>query len=372
MKKVVFGITSLNLGGAERVLVDLANKLSENEKEYEITIFTIYSKGVLEKQLNTKIKLISIYNRQYSELTKLQKKAIIPLYILLAKNRIYKTFIQDKYDKEIAFLEGPVTRIFSSGNEKIKKVAWIHSDIRKIFGTGIKAKIKKKIDEKIYNKYNQIIFVSRDSLENFEKLYETKSNKNVIYNYIDSKKIIEKSKEYQPKELKQNEVNLVTVARLVQAKALDRFIKVHSKLQGEGIKHNLYIIGDGPEKERLQNLIEKENCEHTVFLLGAKENPYPYVKNADYFCLFSKFEGYGMVLEEAKILNKQILITDTAAKEAVQNYNRSTVFANSEEGIYKGLKETIAKKECNQNLEDNLEESYNNEEIIQKIKQLFN
>ena len=55
MKKILFGITSLTLGGAERVLVDLANKLCE---KYEITIFTIYSNGELEKQLNKKIKLI--------------------------------------------------------------------------------------------------------------------------------------------------------------------------------------------------------------------------------------------------------------------------------------------------------------------------
>ena len=56
--------------------------------------------------------------------------------------------------------------------------------------------------------------------------------------------------------------------------------------------------------------------EQTFTLLGKKENPYPYMKQADYFCLFSEYEGYGMVLEEAKILQKPILITNTAAKEA--------------------------------------------------------
>lgn len=54
MKKILFGITSLTLGGAERVLVDLSNALCD---KYEITIFTIYAKGELEKQLNNKIKL---------------------------------------------------------------------------------------------------------------------------------------------------------------------------------------------------------------------------------------------------------------------------------------------------------------------------
>ena len=62
MKKLLFGITSLTLGGAERVLVDLANKLCN---KYEITIFTIYSNGELEKQLSKKVKMRTLYNVQY-------------------------------------------------------------------------------------------------------------------------------------------------------------------------------------------------------------------------------------------------------------------------------------------------------------------
>ena len=67
MKKILLGITSLTLGGAERVLVDIANNLCN---KYDITIFTIYSGGELEKQLSNKVKLKTLYNKQYSELRK--------------------------------------------------------------------------------------------------------------------------------------------------------------------------------------------------------------------------------------------------------------------------------------------------------------
>lgn len=67
MKKILFGITSLTLGGAERVLVDIANKLCN---KYDITIFTIYYGGELEKQLSNKIKIKSLYNKQYKDLRK--------------------------------------------------------------------------------------------------------------------------------------------------------------------------------------------------------------------------------------------------------------------------------------------------------------
>ena len=68
MKKILFGITSLTLGGAERVLVDIANKLCN---KYDITIFTIYSGGELKKQLSNKVKLKCLYNKQYSKLRKI-------------------------------------------------------------------------------------------------------------------------------------------------------------------------------------------------------------------------------------------------------------------------------------------------------------
>ena len=71
MKKILFGITSLTLGGAERVLVDLANKLCE---KYEITIFTIYANGELEKQLSKKVNLKTLYNKQYLELSNFERR----------------------------------------------------------------------------------------------------------------------------------------------------------------------------------------------------------------------------------------------------------------------------------------------------------
>ena len=367
MKKIVFGITSLTLGGAERVLVDLANELSKNE-EYKITIFTIHGKGELEKQVSEKVTVESIYDMPYNKQSKIKQKLIIPISILIGKNKIYKKYIENKYDVEIAFLEGPITRIFACEKEKKNKIAWIHNDISQVFGTGIKAKLKRKIDAKLYNKFSKLIFVSNSNLETFKQTYpENKAEKQVIYNYIDAQKVLKKSKEQTKIEFDKNQINLVTVARLVPQKALDRLIKVHSRLIKEGLVHNIYIIGEGPEKQRLQQLIKEKNCENTIKLIGAKENPYPYMKAADYFCLLSHFEGYPMVVEEAKILGKNILITDTAAREVIQGYLESKVFENSEEGIYEGLKNVLITSK--QNIVQKQE--YNNAEIINKIKEIL-
>ena len=368
MKKILFGITSLTLGGAERVLVDLANKLCE---KYEITIFTIYANGELEKQLSKKVNLKTLYNKQYLELSNFERR-IIPLKVLLNKKGIYKKYIKDDFDVEISFLEGAITRLFSVKNENTRKISWIHNDISLVFGNGLKARIKRFIDKKVYSKYDTLVFVSKENLKNFNETYKILADvkKEVIYNYIDTNRIIEKAEEKTEIEFSKNSINLVTVARLVPQKAIDRFIEVHSKLINEGLNHEIYVIGDGPEKEKLDQLIKENKVENSFHLLEKKENPYPYIKNADYFCLLSNFEGYGMVLEEAKILGKNIIITNTAAREAVENYKNSIILENSKEGIYNGLKE-ILKEKKQENIEKNRIKEYDNSKIIGQVVELL-
>lgn len=370
MKKILFGITSLTIGGAERVLVDLANKLQEKD-EYDITIFTIYNNGEFEKNLNEKVKIKTLFNNSYAELTKMQK-ILVPLKVLFFKKSIYKKHIKGDYDREVAFLEGPITRLFSVKNKNTKKIAWIHNDMSLVFGKGIKAKIKRKIDRKIYSKYNTLVFVSQDNRDKFEEIYPDLRNselerihKRVVYNYINKDLVLEKANEKADIEFDKKQLNFVSVCRLVEQKAIERLIDVHKKLINDKYIHKFYIIGDGPLKDKLEEKIKEEKLEDTFILLGKKENPYPYVKAADYFCLLSYFEGYPMVVEEAKILNKQILITDTAAREVVKDYNNSKIFENTEDGIYKGLRKIIQDSKLKKEKQENIE--YNNEKIIEKI-----
>lgn len=295
---------------------------------------------------------------------------MMPLKILLAQKKIYHKKIKADYDIEIAFLEGPITRILSTKNRNTKKIVWVHNDISLVFGKGIKAKLKKKIDAKIYQKYEKIIFVSKDNQKKFEKIYNNLKpiDKRVIYNYINKQSILQKAKETADINFNKNVMNFVSVARLVPQKAIDRLIEVHSRLIEEGLSHNFYVVGEGPEKEKLQEMITNKKVEDTFHLLGKKENPYPYIKAGDYFCLLSHFEGYGMVLEEAKILDKPIIITDTAGREAVEGYKNVVLLENDEKAIYEGLKNIIE----NENKQDTQEkEEYDNKIIIEKLKELL-
>ena len=371
MKKILFGITSLTLGGAEKVLVDLANELS---KKYDVTILTIYAKGEFEKKLSPNVKLKTIYNFQFNDMSNIKKK-ITALKLLLLKKHFYKKYVKEDYDIEIAFLEGPITRLLGVKNKNTRKIAWVHNDITKVFENDLKAKIKVAIDKKTYGKYQTLVFVSKDNKEKFTKIYKDIRNeylepvhKRVIYNYINPKLVEEGAKEVIEENLPNNIPTFLTVARLTKQKAIDRIIRAHKKLISKGFKHEFYVIGDGPERENLEKQILDLKVEKTFHLLGKKENPYPYIRQAKFFCLLSEFEGYGMVIEEAKILNKPIIITDTAAREALQNYENSVIVKNNEEAIYDIIKEII--KNNKESFSDK-KEKYDNSKIITRLEKLL-
>ena len=365
--KIIFGITSLGIGGAERVLVDMVNNLCDF---YDITIFTIYSGGELEEEIDSKVHKISMCNGNN------KNNKIFPIYVFLFGKIIFNKYIDNNYDLQIAFLEGPITRIFSHNSKKKsnKKIAWVHNDISKVFGNTIKGKIKNIVDKYYYKKYDKIIFVSNQNKQSFEKLYGSKKFpcKEVTYNYIDKNRILKKSNEKTPEIFDKNELKILTVTRLVKQKGIDRLIRIHKRLINEGIKHKIYVIGSGEEEKRLKKLATTLNVEKTFIFLGKKENPYPYIKMTDYFTLLSYYEGYGMVLEEAKILDKPIIVTDTAAKEAVQNYDKAIILKNGEYWIYEGLKnillssKKVKKQESNLKI-DILTATYNREKYLPNL-----
>ena len=370
MKKILFGITSLTLGGAEKVLVDLANELS---KKYDVTILTIYAKGEFEKKLSPNVKLKTIYNFQFNDMSNIKKK-ITALKLLLLKKHFYKKYVKEDYDIEIAFLEGPITRLLGVKNKNTRKIAWVHNDITKVFGNDLKAKIKVAIDKKTYGKYQTLVFVSKDNKEKFTKIYKDIRNeylepvhKRVIYNYINPKLVEEGAKEVIEENLPNNIPTFLTVARLTKQKAIDRIIRAHKKLISKGFKHEFYVIGDGPERENLEKQILDLKVEKTFHLLGKKENPYPYFKVADCILLSSDYEGYPVVFTEAMVLNKPIITTNVSGSDNIKGKYGFVIEKNTEQ-LYEKMKEFILngyeiKKQFNP-------EEYN-KEIKEKLEKII-
>lgn len=323
--------------------------------------------GEFKGLLNKNIKVKSLYPKAFDEYNTIQKN-IISFKLLALKKHIYRKYIENNYDVEVAFLEGPVTNLLSARNKKTVKIAWIHNDINLVFGRTLKSKIKKIYNKKIYSKYQKLVFVSKHNLQKFEECYKLNVPKEVVHNYLNKQNVIEKAKESVKDFQNEGMINFLTVARLVNQKAIGRLINVHEKLIKNGYNHKFYVVGDGPLRNELEQKIKDLNLGKTFILLGQKENPYPYIKQADYFCLLSYYEGLPMVLLEAKQLNKYIIITDTASREALEGYENKLIVENSEDGIYEGLKNVIENKYKPTIKEENDDE---NEKIIVKISNIL-
>jgi glycosyltransferase involved in cell wall biosynthesis len=106
-------------------------------------------------------------------------------------------------------------------------------------------------------------------------------------------------------------LRIVTVGRLHRQKGLDIAIAAFAKLSGAyGDSLRWYVLGDGPERARLERLIKRHGLAGRFVLMGARSNPYPFVAQCDIYVQPSRFEGFPLTLQEALILHRPCVATD--------------------------------------------------------------
>ena len=375
-KKLLFVVHTLQIGGAEKILVNILKYISK--RKYDITVLALVDDGVFVDEVkNIEGVTYKYVFKSYFKKARANKESkfhkiatnimssIWKRYLKKLKynsRELYEKYVDEKYDVEIAFLEGKVSKFVSSSNNKdSKKIAWIHTDIN----TGTNSIFIDDDDEKkCYNTFDKVVCVSREVRNRFIQKTGRDNNVLIQINPVDCLDILEKAKE----ELtikKNNDVPVVcTVGRLVQVKGYDRLLEVHKRLIDEGIMHELWIVGDGVERKKLEDYIRKNKLEKSARLMGYSNNPYKYVKNSDIFVCASRIEGLSTVIVEATILEKVIVSTDCpGAKEILGDDNEcGMVVENDAVGIYEGLKAVLTNKE--------LEKKY--QENIKKRSELFN
>ena len=352
MKKILFLIYNLDGGGAEKVLLKILEKIDKNK--FKIDLFLIKKEGVYLKEFETKFKDITI-RTPYDNLSKNKLLNWIQYKLKYKKVRkslknpeIFKEFIKEKYDTQIAFLEG-MSSIYLSKTECKNKIAWVHVDLEKHRTMPIDK------EREIYKNYNKIICVSNQAKNSFDKIYPEYSNKStVIYNPIDKDEIIKKSNEEVEKFRDKNIVTFIAIGRLNEEKGFDILLKAHKLLKDENLENNIVILGEGTERKNLEKYILENDLEKSVKLLGFKKNPYPYLKQSDIYILSSRYEGYSLTVAEALVLNKAIISTRCIGPMELLENGKYGLMCNSED-IYQ-LKECMKKFILNKKLREESEE----------------
>lgn len=391
-KKVLFLIHTLQVGGAEKVLVNLVNNM--DKEKYDITVMTVINTGAFRNELNSNIKYKTIFNIPFLskksnkkdksgnllDKTSFMKQILANMYKFMWRHincqKLYKKYIKENYDVEIAFLEGISAKVIANSmNPNSKKMAWIHVDLLQERKTE-SFFLNHNEEKEVYEKFDSIICVSKNVKEQFIKKFEYKDSNKVIvkYNPIDEEYIRTKSYE-EIQDIKKTRTTLCTVGRLSKQKGYDRLLKVVKQLNENGLLFDLWIIGVGSEEEKLRKYMNENHLEN-VKLLGYKKNPYKYMKEADIFVCSSIAEGFSTVVTEAVILGIPIVTTECSGMREIlgENGEYGTITENSQEGLFIGLNNILRRAEILDEHKKKLtkrKEMFNIKKSVSEIEQLI-
>lgn len=347
-KKILIRIGSLRHGGAEKVLVTFLKNLPEDKYEIDL-LLNLYS-GKYLSEVPEWINVIYLNKGEMITTNRLQdipEKAARVIFQGVLKefpDLLYTLILKDKkYDIEFAAIHGMRDEILHSTNHSSKKIIWIHNDL---------SQVKEYTDEEIqkFFGFDSIMVISKK----IEKLFydlarnETERQKIIkIYNPLDTTEILAKSQHPVINYTFDEKIpTFISVGTVFPQKGFDRLLKVHKKLLDEGLRHKILIIGDGYDFENTKHLKTELGVDETVTMLGFTDNPYPYFKNADFYILSSRYEGFPTVLFEAITLKKKIIATEVSGvNEMLNNGELGLIIENSEEGIYQGMKKALTDPE---------------------------
>lgn len=332
-QKLLFFINTLAGGGAEKVLVDLVNAIPSDL--FDISVLTIQH-GVNEQNLHPHIHYRCIIPGNNRIFTKLCSAFLCKV---LSYRFFARLFIGKGYDTIIAYLQGFNTRVVASSSAK-KRIAFVHSDLSK--AKTIECLYKNQ-DElfKEYLTFDSVCFVSETAKSGFESTYGILPNSQVLYNIIDSKSVINKSKESVEETYTTSGLRLISVGRIAPVKGFDRLLRVVKRLNEEGLLFELWILGEGNQRPELEAFCDNNGISNVKFL-GYRSNPYPYILKADIMVCSSILEGYSTTVYESVVLGTPVLTTKCSGmQEILANGQGGVIVENSEKGLYDGLKKIL-------------------------------
>ncbi|MCT2535288.1 CDP-glycerol glycerophosphotransferase family protein [Aquibacillus koreensis] len=259
-----------------------------------------------------------------------------------------------------------------------KKTIYLHNDMMEEFNKKINGKNKHKQALKVvfstYKYYEKIISVAESThhtnFENLKHLVPYAEDKmTYINNSVNYKKVLDLKDQdnivtYDKKDYmilenkKQNNfvsikgsltpnphyTNFVSIGRLSPEKDHEKLINAFYKALNNDDHMKLYIVGEGPLKGYLEDLISKLNLTDKVILVGQVENPFALIKQCDCFILSSNYEGQGLVLLETMIINKPIIATDVTGVRSVLEGGYGKLIENNVHDLADSLKEFALNK----------------------------
>lgn len=241
---------------------------------------------------------------------------------------LYRIFVREKFDLEIAYQFGLSTKIISISS-CANKICWMHT-----YDTPL-------ILKNFYKKFPKIINVAKVGSEKLKN--EGFFQSDYCYNIIDEEYIKNKATE-KILEIPQNKNRkiVITVCRIEADKAILRQIECIERIQNIEKSYEFWIVGGGSEFLKAQKYVSDHNLSSYIKLLGPQNNPYKYLANADLYLCASLSEGFSTACQEAAILGIPVITTDVdGAQELIDLAECGCVIPNNKKDIINKLSDIL-------------------------------
>lgn len=374
--KILFRHRSMEMGGVEKVMLSLMNNL--DREKFEMTVCLNLNQGELRDEFPSHVRKVYLTDgkEDFSKNKIIQKIQLFQRRQKLEKLRknpeiVDREYLKENYDIEIAMTYNDFEPVLNSSNKNSKKVGWFHSEIQV---PKLQPLVPKILEH--FPQFNYMIYCS-EKIKNL--MHEHYPNLNypkesVIINAIPIEEIKQKANADFLLPNAESKI-FVSVGRLHTRKGYHKLMDAHKKLLNEGFQHTVIIIGDG---EELENLLEQQKnlgVEKSFVFAGNQMNPYPFIKNADFFIMPSESEAWPLVIAEALILQKPIIATKVGDVESmIEDRKTGYLIDYDTHEIYVAMKEFLTNEKLVSDLRENLtaiEKQFDNKKIFDEVEEIF-
>lgn len=356
--KILFVISSLSSGGAERVLSILTNEFYN--RKYETSVILICKQEVFYV-LNDGIKIIQL------DLCGSSKNIFVALNrnLKIIKS-LHKVFNEEKPDVIVSFLSRTnIYTLMAQYGKKFKTIISEHTDNSMLQ----KNRFFDFLRRIMYEKADALVSVSKGADRYFNFL--SKNKRHVIYNPLE-KDIVEKSEVFMgglPKKY------IIAVGRLGREKGYEKMLEAFIKSKITDL--DFLIFGEGRLEKDLKKYIRDNKLENQVKLMGTVKNIYPYMKNAYFLVLSSEREGFPNVLIESMACGCPVVSFDcpSGPSEIITDGINGILVENQNiQKLSLAMQKLIDNKNLRENMSKNAKEVYeiyNVEKIVDQWEELI-
>lgn len=384
----------MHLGGAERSLIGLLDAF--DYEAYEVSLFLYRHEGELLDLIPDQVRVLP-QNDRYTHFDTPIVRELFSRHFLFGLSRLFAKIgvfaqrilfrkeldvwatmqatsrslqwllpkLEGDYDLAISFLGIP--DVLLNRVSARKKAAWNHTDYTRL-------RPFKAYDRALYSQLDWIVSVSENCTAQFLSVYPEFQEKAItIENILSSRLLTDSLGNEIPEWPGASSWKLLSIGRFSEAKNFDNVPAICRMIREQGPDANWYLIGYGGDEPLIRQKIREYRMDGHVFLLGKKNNPYPYIKACDVYVQPSRYEGKSVAVREAQILGKPVVITayETSGSQLEDGFDGLIVPMDNRgcaEGIVRLLRDPQKMREV---AEHTGARDYTNAEEIEKLYRMM-